>query len=135
MSHYSPLESSISFPTSGDYGAGCMDESALTLREEEPLKAEDIDQSLPGSWRQRRQNRTLIVCPSFVPSFEGLRGVAVILTQYGHIARTTSAHVNVTAGRTGVTIFFVLSGFLITGVLMHLQVRPNVSRPSSLTFL
>jgi peptidoglycan/LPS O-acetylase OafA/YrhL len=58
--------------------------------------------------------------PSFVPSFEGIRGFAVLLTMYCHIDSYSLVLAD-SAGRSGVSIFFVLSGFLITGVLVHLQ--------------
>jgi hypothetical protein len=58
---------------------------------------------------------------SFNPSLEGLRGLAASMTMLGHILLQPEPFLNV-IGLMGVTIFFVLSGFLITGVLIRLQV-------------
>jgi peptidoglycan/LPS O-acetylase OafA/YrhL len=57
---------------------------------------------------------------SFVPAIEGMRGIAVLLTIFSHV-QTTSSPAGDMTGRAGVSIFFVLSGFLITGVLIHQQ--------------
>ncbi len=51
--------------------------------------------------------------PGFRPDLEGLRGVAILLVILCH-ARVPGAE----AGFIGVDIFFVLSGFLITGLLV-----------------
>lgn len=58
--------------------------------------------------------------PEFVPAWEGLRGVAVLMTCISHIQEVSADFDNVT-GRGGISIFFVLSGFLITGVLEKRQ--------------
>jgi hypothetical protein len=58
---------------------------------------------------------------TFIPSLEGIRGVAVILAHCTHILAEPELMRDI-IGPAGVTIFFVLSGFLITGVLMRLQV-------------
>lgn len=60
----------------------------------------------------------------FVPALEGLRGVAVLLTEYVHIGLDMDT---IPLGTAGVAIFFVLSGYLITGVLMKLQVSKGYS--------
>lgn len=57
----------------------------------------------------------------FNPSIEGLRGIAVSLTMICHILPEQYQFREV-AGNMGVCIFFVLSGFLITAVLIRLQV-------------
>lgn len=49
----------------------------------------------------------------FVPGWEGLRGFAVALVMFSHVVENSEM-----LGILGVGIFFVLSGFLITGVLM-----------------
>jgi hypothetical protein len=57
---------------------------------------------------------------TFMPSIEGLRGVAVSMTMLHHVlGESMLQHI---IGGYGVDIFFTLSGFLITGVLMRLQV-------------
>ena len=49
----------------------------------------------------------------FVPGWEGLRGLAVALVMVSHVVEKKEM-----LGTLGVEVFFVLSGFLITGVLM-----------------
>jgi hypothetical protein len=61
---------------------------------------------------------------SFIPSIEGLRGVAVTLTTINHVIKRPLVFQEA-SGNMGVTIFFVLSGFLITGVLMRLEVSKS----------
>jgi peptidoglycan/LPS O-acetylase OafA/YrhL len=50
----------------------------------------------------------------YVPEFDGLRAVAVLLVMAGHAQLIGFAD----GGLVGVTIFFVLSGYLITGILI-----------------
>lgn len=47
------------------------------------------------------------------PALDGLRGVAIILVILIHVAGGVFP-----SGRYGVTLFFVLSGFLITNLLL-----------------
>jgi peptidoglycan/LPS O-acetylase OafA/YrhL len=54
--------------------------------------------------------------PSRRPELDGVRGVAIALVLFGHGAATW--HVSPFASA-GVTLFFVLSGYLITGVLVR----------------
>lgn len=63
-----------------------------------------------------------------VPELDGIRGVAVLMVVYGHyvLGRLPVAEWNlpdfleraVLLSRTGVELFFVLSGFLIGGILL-----------------
>ena len=56
----------------------------------------------------------------FLPAAEGLRGLAIVGPMLDH-SMPGSYDWNTILGSMGVTIFFVLSGFLITGVLLNLQ--------------
>lgn len=69
----------------------------------------------------------MLSTPTFVPALEGLRGIAVLMTCLSHIAHAKDRFININ-GKGGVSIFFVLSGFLITGVLAK---QHEVSRASS----
>ncbi len=70
--------------------------------------------------------------PSYLPEFDGLRAVAVLLVLWVHlpyIAGSTISKVfwligqETRAGYIGVDLFFVLSGFLITRILLNEQDR------------
>lgn len=54
-----------------------------------------------------------------LPALDGLRGVAVLLVLAGHSRAAALG----TAGTAGVTVFFVLSGYLITGLLLDERER------------
>ena len=56
--------------------------------------------------------------PGYRPDLEGLRGVAILLVLLCHV-RIPGAE----AGFVGVDVFFVLSGFLITGLLVNERER------------
>src|SRR5437764_15155811 len=73
-----------------------------------------------------------------IPVLDGLRGIAVLLVILNHIGRVLEAPwdhafdllANKLAGSTwlGVDLFFVLSGFLITGILLDSRERPHYFR-------
>ena len=50
--------------------------------------------------------------PHYFPAFDGIRAVAILAVFVNHYSVLTY-------GRLGVSVFFVLSGFLITGVLLR----------------
>src|SRR3982751_1988224 len=52
--------------------------------------------------------------PTFRPDIEGLRGVAILLVVHFHAGARAFA-----GGFVGVDVFFVLSGFFITGLLVR----------------
>ena len=51
---------------------------------------------------------------SFLPHIEGLRGIAVLAVLWFHVGLP-----GMSGGFTGVDVFFVVSGFLITGLLLR----------------
>jgi len=70
------------------------------------LHADDVVPNLPASENKR-----------FYPALDGLRAVAVLMVFYQHYFSMTGTWPAFNWGWTGVDIFFVLSGFLITGIL------------------
>ena len=65
-----------------------------------------------------------------IPSLDGLRAISIVLVLFGHLAGTRSFPVPYHAadffdlGSLGVRVFFVISGFLITGILLR-EVRAS----------
>jgi len=60
---------------------------------------------------------------SFRPDIEGLRGVAVSLVVLFHAGLLSQASTQLTGGFIGVDLFFVVSGYLITGLLIRERER------------
>src|SRR5882762_6510727 len=62
---------------------------------------------------------TSFFVPGYIPQFDGLRGVAILLVLIGHSGFLEALpHAGMLEyARFGVDLFFVLSGFLITGIL------------------
>jgi peptidoglycan/LPS O-acetylase OafA/YrhL len=56
--------------------------------------------------------------PLYFPAFDGIRAVAILAVFVNHYSVLTY-------GRLGVSVFFVLSGFLITGVLLRSRGQPG----------
>jgi peptidoglycan/LPS O-acetylase OafA/YrhL len=77
--------------------------------------------------------------PEHISSLDGIRGLAIILVLFAHFIREDFyikqfpfAGPIITKlslmGLTGVSLFFVLSGFLITGILLNAKNNPNFFR-------
>ena len=72
---------------------------------------------------------------SRLPALDGIRGVAVLMILVFHFwqslfhlpaAASLQAHLRIlVGGQTGVDLFFVLSGFLITGILLNAKGTPH----------
>jgi len=61
--------------------------------------------------------------PGYIPAFDGLRAVAIISVLLFHVDERTYS-----LGWTGIILFFVLSGYLITGILLDSKGEPHYFR-------
>lgn len=69
--------------------------------------------------------------PKYIPELQGLRGIAVLLVFFYHChprLKDTWASGASAWGWTGVNLFFVLSGFLITSILLETRSGPHYFR-------
>ncbi len=69
--------------------------------------------------------------PSYIPELQGLRGLAVLAVIFYHSAPRLQGTWIYSAslwGWAGVNLFFVLSGFLITGILLGSREKPHYFR-------
>jgi peptidoglycan/LPS O-acetylase OafA/YrhL len=53
-----------------------------------------------------------------IPTLDGWRGIAILFVLLEHFQETLRGHISLNTGQHGVTVFFVLSGFLITSHLL-----------------
>jgi peptidoglycan/LPS O-acetylase OafA/YrhL len=65
--------------------------------------------------------------PKYIPQFDGLRGIAILVVLLAHLTYLDGIRFArvFEYGRTGVDLFFVLSGFLITGILLDTKELPG----------
>ncbi len=69
--------------------------------------------------------------PAYIPELQGLRGVAVLAVVFYHCGPRlvgTWVHSASLWGWAGVNLFFVLSGFLITSILLESRSKPHYFR-------
>jgi peptidoglycan/LPS O-acetylase OafA/YrhL len=69
--------------------------------------------------------------PAYIPELQGLRGIAVLAVVFYHCAPRlvgTWLHSASLWGWAGVNLFFVLSGFLITAILLESRSKPHYFR-------
>jgi peptidoglycan/LPS O-acetylase OafA/YrhL len=69
--------------------------------------------------------------PSYIPELQGLRGIAVLAVVFYHCSprlQGTWAYQPSLWGWAGVNLFFVLSGFLITCILLESRTKPRYFR-------
>lgn len=69
--------------------------------------------------------------PNYIPELQGLRGVAVLAVVFYHChlrLEGTWIYYASLWGWAGVNLFFVLSGFLITSILLETRARPRYFR-------
>jgi peptidoglycan/LPS O-acetylase OafA/YrhL len=73
---------------------------------------------------------TSFFVPRYIPQFDGLRGLAILLVLIGHSGFLEAMpHAGMFEyTRFGVDLFFVLSGFLITGILLDSKESPHYFR-------
>ena len=71
----------------------------------------------------------------YMPQLDGLRSVAVIAVAVFHWHHPELFGVSLSLGTAGVNLFFVLSGFLITGILINVQRRVGDDRKARIVAL
>lgn len=122
--------------TSHQYSAVAQNDGNIELQD--PVIKDEIDEEIIFSLYKESEWQAIgSDSHTFIGALEGLRGLAVLLTCFCHLFGSTSTDLlsNV-LGATGVSIFFVLSGFLITGILIRLNRNSKLnSNHSTITVL
>jgi peptidoglycan/LPS O-acetylase OafA/YrhL len=103
-----------------------------------PSLTSDIERNHPIEDRGEHSSTTVVERPSsrHIVSLDGYRGVAFLLVFLRHYTLTRHSHAPIflaimhvgAAGWAGVDLFFVLSGFLITGILLDTRTDPHYFR-------
>ena len=70
-------------------------------------------------------SRPLIPLPEHIPALDGLRGIAILLVLAFHTELLPTLKPLARDGWAGVDLFFVLSGFLITRILLKSRNSPR----------
>jgi peptidoglycan/LPS O-acetylase OafA/YrhL len=94
-----------------------------------PAPLDSAAGSEPGGTRKVLQRPTWL--PSYIPELDGLRGLAVLAVVLYHChTRLTGTWIYgpLLWGWAGVNLFFALSGFLITSILIEARDKPNYFR-------
>jgi peptidoglycan/LPS O-acetylase OafA/YrhL len=95
------------------------------------LSVMDVGGNLPASSATLVAERAALAPGGYIPAFDGLRALAVAVVVLVHAFGTS--HVALVeriarAGWIGVDLFFVLSGFLITRILLDSRAHPHYFR-------
>jgi len=85
----------------------------------------------PAAERIPRRDERPKWLPAYLPELQGLRGIAVLLVVMYHnlpLLKGTWIYQPLLWGWAGVNLFFVLSGFLITSILIEARDKPHYFR-------
>lgn len=63
--------------------------------------------------------------PAYISSFDGLRGLSVLAVHVSHLLPLHMSRTHRAFGAVGLNVFFIMSGYLVTGVLMGQQVSSH----------
>lgn len=92
----------------------------------------EMSVSASGAGASARQTTPIPLQPGHISQLDGLRGLAILLVLIYHLAADIPFNIILIApvyfGWSGVDLFFVLSGFLITRILMRTRENPDYFR-------